>query len=398
MTDRFQFRWGIPEWDVGSTDIPNPIFQYYSSIPWIDKDGKSGIGISNTEAMFILHLASYHFESEKGRCEPSLTSTLRKRMGYKTNQGIINVLQGLEHKNLILVDRVIGQRSTYDFKPFSQAVMELWRVDNPSENVDPSTKVDEKSSRKVDEKSSRKVDTKKKKEEQQSKEEKDYLLHLAEFANKQPNTAIPVSAGGSFTLGDKLITVACARMGRSEPEGKKHDKAIAFFEKALKAEGLLQGDEEMLIRAVKNWLDPEGEYGFFLPQYELTTKHELALRHFGIVLSKAKKAAGKQRAKPPPGGYEPVYGGDPEPLAGDDGDCPVGAAIKGVLRLGMSKPTFETYVRPAAFVCNDGLLTVTAPDGRIKAWLADRLASTIRRAAIGVVGGAVEVTFEVEEE
>jgi len=156
MTNRFQFRWGIPEWDVGSTDIPNPIFQYYSSVLWVDKDGKAGIGISNTEAMFILHLASFHFESERGKSKPSLTSTLRERMGYKTNQGIINVLEGLEYKQLIVVDRTLGQRNEYDFKPFSQAIMKLWRLDNPSEKVDQSIKIDDSPSRKIDDGSSRK--------------------------------------------------------------------------------------------------------------------------------------------------------------------------------------------------------------------------------------------------
>ena len=206
----------------------------------------------------------------------------------------------------------------------------------------------------------------------------------------------------SFSLGDRLITVACARLGRSEPQGDKRKNALAFFEKALKAEGLLQGDVAMLKKAVKDWLDPEGEYAFFLPQYELTTKHELALRHLGIMLSKAKKAAdaGPDRrsrydtpsVRASQAAFDERKAARPRPAKDDK----VGQAVKRELELQMSKPTYQTYVQRSGMVCDDGVLTVTAPDATIRGWLADRLATTIRRTAVGVVGRPVEVRFETK--
>lgn len=185
MTDKFRFRWGIPEWDVGSTTIPNPIFQYYSQVPWVNKDNKEGIGISNTEVMFILHLASFHYESAKGKSRPSLTTTLRRRMGYKTNQGIINIMQGLEHKNLIVIERLIGERSVYSFENFALAIMKLWESDNSSANVDQSTRVDQSTkvddhpSTKVDDNPSTKIDPKNKSKEEKKEERKPDLFDLA---------------------------------------------------------------------------------------------------------------------------------------------------------------------------------------------------------------------------
>jgi len=212
----------------------------------------------------------------------------------------------------------------------------------------------------------------------------------------------PPAAGGSFALGDRLITAACARLGRSEPEGKKRDHACAFFEKALKAEGLLQGDIAMLIEAVKDWLDPEGEYAFFLSQYDLNPKHELALRHLGIVLSKAKRGADETpdrhsrydtpNVRASQAAWKERQAARPPPTEDDK----VGQAVKGELALQMTKATFETWVKPAGMTCDDGVLIVTACDETVKGWLENRLATTIQRTALGVVG-PIEVRFEVGE-
>ena len=74
-----------------------------------------------------------------------------------------------------------------------------------------------------------------------------------------------------------------------------------------------------------------------------------------------------------------------------------GAAVKGVLQLQMTRANFETWVKPAAMVCEDGALVVTAPTAFAKDWLEDRLVTTIERTAVGVLGRAVEVRFEVAE-
>lgn len=163
----FSFRWGVDLFDNEHTQIPNWILAYYHQVPWVNGN-KSGEGISNTEMMFIIHLASFKYESTKGKSTPSLTHTLKERMGYKTNQGIINVQEGLVSKGLLIVHKNPGRRSLYDFTPFSKKVLKLaitnefddeLSPDNPSTKIDesvnsdlsdPSTKIDADPSTKID--------------------------------------------------------------------------------------------------------------------------------------------------------------------------------------------------------------------------------------------------------
>lgn len=145
----YSFRWGIPLLDGDSTVLPNFMLQMYTQIEWTDKDGNQGQGISNTEMMLIIHLASFRYECANGKAAPSLTVTLRERMGYATNQGIINVVESLEFKNLLDVHRERGKRSTYDFTGFSKACMRLLH-EKSSTKLDESTKVDGNQSTKID--------------------------------------------------------------------------------------------------------------------------------------------------------------------------------------------------------------------------------------------------------
>ena len=70
-------------------------------------------------------------------------------------------------------------------------------------------------------------------------------------------------------------------------------------------------------------------------------------------------------------------------------------AALGELQLQLTKATFDTWVKPAGMVCDDGVFVVTAANAFAKDWLEDRLATTIERTAVGVLGRAVEVRFEV---
>ena len=180
MTDQaenYSFRWGVDIFDNSATNVPNWILAYYHRVPWTLPDGKSGYGISNTEMMFIIHLSSFKYESPQGKAAPSLTGTIKERMNYQSNQGVINIAQGLLDKGLLLIEKQPGKPSVYDFTPFSRRVVEIARADmcdiedaNPSTKVDdsgnppktnPSTKLDDQSSTKLDDsktKSSTKVD------------------------------------------------------------------------------------------------------------------------------------------------------------------------------------------------------------------------------------------------
>lgn len=121
----FSFRWGVELFDNARTEIPNWILEYYSRVPWTAKDGKTGVGVTNTEFTLIIHLSSFKYECEGSKSTPSLTETIRERMGYDTAQGIINIEKKLEYKQLMIVNRFAGKRSDYDFTPFSRAVLAL---------------------------------------------------------------------------------------------------------------------------------------------------------------------------------------------------------------------------------------------------------------------------------
>jgi len=65
--------------------------------------------------------------------------------------------------------------------------------------------------------------------------------------------------------------------------------------------------------------------------------------NYGNYLSQAKPRPNK-RAKPPPDDYEPVYGGDPEPVKQESGGDPIWEQAKKELALQADKYTFETWI------------------------------------------------------
>lgn len=166
--DYFQFRWGIKAWDVGSTIIPNPVLEHYSQVPWTDKSGKSGCGISNQEMMCIIHIASFRYESERGQARPAI-GTIRERMGYKKDDSISRMIAALEHKNLLTVDRIPGLCNIYDVKKFSEAILLL--DENPPTGMGDPTGMGEESPIGVGEESPTGMGTKNKREEEKIRKE-----------------------------------------------------------------------------------------------------------------------------------------------------------------------------------------------------------------------------------
>jgi len=124
-----KFRWGVPEWDKASfTMIPNVVLKNYARVPWVGANGRRGTGISNQEAMFIFHLASFKWEAFWGG-EPSPSiDTLRKRMGYAERKSITKLRKSLEYKGLLTVIERPGWTHVYDFSNFSQAIRSMQDV------------------------------------------------------------------------------------------------------------------------------------------------------------------------------------------------------------------------------------------------------------------------------
>ena len=77
---------------------------------------------------------------------------------------------------------------------------------------------------------------------------------------------------------------------------------------------------------------------------------------------------------------------------------PIWAEVQQLLQRNLSKPSFETWIRPAKFNCfENGLLTLTAPNSFSSDWLRKNYCETIEKAAKEICGHSVKVIFKSEE-
>ena len=70
------------------------------------------------------------------------------------------------------------------------------------------------------------------------------------------------------------------------------------------------------------------------------------------------------------------------------------AQVQQLLQKNLSKPSFETWIRPAKFNCfENGLLTLIAPNNFSSDWLRKNYCDTIEKAAEEICGLKVKVIF-----
>ena len=76
---------------------------------------------------------------------------------------------------------------------------------------------------------------------------------------------------------------------------------------------------------------------------------------------------------------------------------PIWAEVQQLLQKTLSKPSFETWIRPAKFNCfENGLLTLIAPNTFSSDWLRKNYCETIEKAAKEICGHDVKVVFKSE--
>ena len=76
---------------------------------------------------------------------------------------------------------------------------------------------------------------------------------------------------------------------------------------------------------------------------------------------------------------------------------PIWAEVQQLLQKTLSKPSFETWIRPAKFNCfENGLLTLIAPNRFSSDWLRKNYCETIEKAAQEICGHNVKVIFKSE--
>ncbi len=109
---KVDFRWGIPALDSGFTTIPNFVIRHYAEL-----------GVTPTEFAFVMHLASYKFDSPKGQASPAL-QTIAGQMGKSIRQTQY-IRASLERKGFLQVSMREGRTSVYDFQKLALACLEL---------------------------------------------------------------------------------------------------------------------------------------------------------------------------------------------------------------------------------------------------------------------------------
>ena len=76
---------------------------------------------------------------------------------------------------------------------------------------------------------------------------------------------------------------------------------------------------------------------------------------------------------------------------------PIWAEVQLLLQKNLSKPSFETWIRPAKFNCfENGLLTLITPNNFTSDWLRKNYSETIEKAAEEICGHNVKVVFKSE--
>ena len=76
---------------------------------------------------------------------------------------------------------------------------------------------------------------------------------------------------------------------------------------------------------------------------------------------------------------------------------PIWAEVQQSLQKTLSKPSFETWIRPARFNCfENGLLTLIAPNTFSSDWLSKNYCETIEKATREICGHDVKVVFNSE--
>ena len=76
---------------------------------------------------------------------------------------------------------------------------------------------------------------------------------------------------------------------------------------------------------------------------------------------------------------------------------PIWAEVQQLLQKNLSKPSFETWIRPAKFNCFENeLLTLTTPNNFTSDWLRKNYSETIEKAAEEICGHNVKVVFKSE--
>ena len=229
--DNFSFTWGLPILEeMGYTKLFNFMLRQYSRL-----------GLTRTEMLCLIHLASYHYESPRGESRPSL-SEIARQMGYGDRSPVSRLVGRLETKGMIEVTRRPGYTSLYDAAPFSRAAYSLFMLDEAAGyQVGGVSKRTQVGCVQTDTGDVSKQAREEEKKEDESQEDKDFTpLTIDDFPEPKPRKklttseykehiaaalgrnesrgeatswAVPAQAGGSDEIGEALLPIFCDGVG-----------------------------------------------------------------------------------------------------------------------------------------------------------------------------------------
>lgn len=112
--ERFSFTWGMPIEGMGYARVFQFMLKTYSRL-----------GVTKAEMMCLIHLASYHYESEGSEARPA-QATIAEEMGYRDKARVSDLTRSLEEKDMLIIHREPGRPNVYDASPFASAAWAAW--------------------------------------------------------------------------------------------------------------------------------------------------------------------------------------------------------------------------------------------------------------------------------
>lgn len=287
------FRWGIPLLDnqPGFAKVYEFMLDHYA------------VAVTRDEFLCIIHLARYHYNSEKGESRPAL-ETIAKQMGYAHKNSISRHIQSLEKKGMLKVVRRPGLTSIYNAAPFTLHMMALEGItpEGITSQCGSTSQCDGVSHPNVPEEENKK---RIKKEEDNTSVFSDLEAHPNSIQN---NPEAPISKGYKPSVANPNIDVPeieeLARQLAPPIDwvwgfSKKTDAKLIHAARQLLAD--CKGDMDGALEALDDYCASDGDWA----RQNLDDPHGLAT----LVARRYQKVYARQRAKTTVGRRERYVGG-----------------------------------------------------------------------------------------
>lgn len=380
MTKGFDFRWGVPALDdpLRFAVVYEFMLDHYAEV------------ITRAEFLCIIHLARYHYNSRKGKSRPSL-NTIAKQMGYGHKNSVSRLVQSLEHKGMLTVDRRQGLTSIYNAAPFTQSMLALegitlggdtFQCDGVSHPVVP--------------------------EEENKKRNKEEGIITFDSLEAHPDSI----KNKSEALASKGYKPAVADPHKDPPEVEELARQLAppidlvwGYDKATNksllraARELIKrckgGDIDDVLEALDTYLEKNGDWARESIEAPMGLV-SLVARTFQRMQARRTRQAASRDEWADAAELSQQALADRQAMATERevGDHGAWSQVLGELALQMTRPTFDAWFKDTQLLSQeDGAMVVGVKNPYAKDWIENRMMSLIMRVLVGF--GIDSVAFKV---